>query len=167
VLRFFLLFIVIQAALFGVELLNPVQVALVTPWTATLARLSAGVLQVFDPDVHSYGVVIQSLKNGFGVSIQPGCNGVEACIILVAAMLAFPSPWKYKLIGIGLGIVAVQAVNVLRVISLYYLGQWDMRVFEFAHLYLWQALIMLDVLIVWLVWVRFLAGRSLIPRLAT
>ena len=166
-LRFFLLFIVIQAALFGVELLNPVQVALVTPWTATLARLSAGVLQVFDPDVHSYGVVIQSLKNGFGVSIQPGCNGVEACIILVAAMLAFPSPWKYKLIGIGLGIVAVQAVNVLRVISLYYLGQWDMRVFEFAHLYLWQALIMLDVLIVWLVWVRFLAGRSLIPRLAT
>lgn len=166
-LRFFLLFIVIQAALFGVELLNPVQVALVTPWTATLARLSAGVLQVFDPDVHSYGVVIQSLKNGFGVSIQPGCNGVEACIILVAAMLAFPSPWKYKLIGIGLGIVAVQAVNVLRVISLYYLGQWDMRVFEFAHLYLWQALIMLDVLIVWLVWVRFLAGRSLIPRLAS
>ena len=28
-------------------------------------------------------------------------------------------------------------------------------------------LIMLDVLIVWLVWVRFLAGRSLIPSLAS
>lgn len=165
-LRFFLLFIVIQATLFGVELLQPVQAAFVTPWTATLARISAGLLQAFDPDVHSHGVVIQSLSNGFGVSIQPGCNGVEACIILVAAMLAFPSPWKYKLIGIAVGIVAVQAVNVLRVVSLYYLGQWDMDVFEFAHLYLWQALIMLDVLVVWLVWVRFLAGRSLIPKLA-
>jgi exosortase H (IPTLxxWG-CTERM-specific) len=164
-LKFFLIFIVIQASLFGVELLQPVQAHFVMPWTATLARLSAGLLQVFDPDVHSYGVVIQSLSNGFGVSIQPGCNGVEACIILIAAMLAFPSPWKYKLIGIAMGIVAVQAVNVLRVVSLYYLGQWDMDVFEFAHLYLWQALIMLDVLVVWLVWVRFLAGRSLIPRL--
>ena len=165
-LRFFLFFIIIQVSLFGIELLHPVQAALVTPWTATLARLSAGLLQWFDADVHSYGVVIQSLKNGFGVSIQSGCNGVEACIILIAAMLAFPAPWKHKLIGIAMGIVAVQAVNVLRVISLFYLGQWNMAVFEFAHLYLWQALIMLDVLVVWLVWVRFLAGRSLIPRLS-
>ncbi len=166
-LRFFLLFIVIQASLFGLELLQPVQAGLVKPWTELLARISAALLQSFDPDVHSHGVIIQSLKNGFGVSIQPGCNGVEACIILIAAMLAFPSPWKHKLVGIGLGIVAVQVVNVLRVVSLYYLGQWDMKVFEFAHLYLWQALIMLDVLIVWLVWIRYLAGHSQLPRFGT
>jgi hypothetical protein len=42
------------------------------------------------------------------------------------------------------------------VISLFYLGQWNMQVFEWAHLYVWQALIMLDVLIVWLIWVRTL-----------
>jgi hypothetical protein len=42
------------------------------------------------------------------------------------------------------------------VISLFYLGQWNRDVFEWAHLYVWQALIMLDVLIVWLVWVRML-----------
>jgi hypothetical protein len=29
-------------------------------------------------------------------------------------------------------------------------------VFEWAHLYVWQALIMLDVLVVWLLWVRTL-----------
>ena len=28
------------------------------------------------------------------------------------------------------------------IISLFYLGQWRMDAFEFAHLYLWQALIM-------------------------
>ena len=28
--------------------------------------------------------------------------------------------------------------------------------FEWAHLYVWQALIMLDVLVVWLIWVRTL-----------
>ena len=41
-----------------------------------------------------------------------------------------------------------------RIISLFYLGQWNMTAFEWAHLYIWQALIMLDVLIVWLIWVR-------------
>ena len=48
----------------------------------------------------------------------------------------------------------MQVLNIVRVISLFYLGQWDFAVFEWAHLYVWQALIMLDVLVVWLIWVR-------------
>ena len=43
-----------------------------------------------------------------------------------------------------------------RPISLFYLGQWSAALFELAHLYVWQALIMLDVLVVWLIWVRTL-----------
>jgi hypothetical protein len=31
-----------------------------------------------------------------------------------------------------------------------------MKWFEWAHLYLWQALIMLDALIVWMLWIRAL-----------
>lgn len=165
-LRFFALFLGIQAGLFGIELLGPVQQALVMPWTALLSNLSAFLVRLFDPDVTAYSNVIQSTANGFGVAIMPGCNGVEACIILLAAILAFPAPWRAKVIGLGVGIVAVQAVNLLRIISLFYLGQWNMKVFEFAHLYLWQALIMLDVLVVWLLWVRYLARRGMI-RLPT
>ena len=99
---------------------------------------------------------MRSTTNGFAVSIEAGCNGVEATIVLLAAILAFPAPWKHKLAGLAAGIVAVQGLNILRVISLFYLGQWDYQVFEWAHLYVWQALIMLDVLVVWLVWVRTL-----------
>lgn len=75
-------------------------------------------------------------------------------------MVAFPASWRLKLIGIAIGILAVQGVNLLRIISLYYLGKWNMQVFEFAHLYLWQALIMLDVLIVWLLWMQMVARRT-------
>ena len=90
------------------------------------------------------------------MSIEAGCNGVEATIVLIAAMLAFPAPWKRKLVGLAIGVIAVQGLNIIRVISLFYLGQWNFDAFEFAHLYVWQALIMLDVLIVWLLWVRTL-----------
>ena len=155
-IKFFILFLVIQGALFGAELTEPAQVYFVVPWTNFLATISAGLVQWFDPNVLVTGKILQSTSNGFAVSIEAGCNGVEATIVLVAAMLAFPAPWKHKILGLIAGIIAVQGLNIVRIISLFYLGQWNYDVFEWAHLYVWQALIMLDVLIVWLLWVRTL-----------
>ena len=155
-LRFFVLFLVIQATLFGLELTPPAQKWFVEPWTAALAQISTAIVTAFDPNVVATGKIMRSTQNGFAVSIEAGCNGIEATIVLVAAILAFPSTWKHKLMGLAAGIVAVQGLNVLRVISLFYLGQWNFQVFEWAHLYVWQALIMLDVLVVWLIWVRTL-----------
>jgi len=142
--------------MFGAELTPWGQEYFVVPWTNALAAISTSLVTLFDANVVAAGKVIQSTASGFAVSIEAGCNGVEATIVLVAAMLAFPAPWKNKLVGLAAGIVAVQGLNVIRVISLFYLGQWSAQVFEWAHLYVWQALIMLDVLIVWLVWVRML-----------
>ena len=163
--RFFLGFLVLQALLFGLELTPWVQHWLVVPWTDTIAAISAGLVKVFDPDVIAEGNVLQSARNGFAVAIEAGCNGVEASIVLVAAMLAFPASWPRKFIGLAVGILAVQGLNIIRVISLFYLGQWSLDVFDFAHQYVWQALIMLDVLIVWLLWVRTLprAARAAAP----
>jgi exosortase H (IPTLxxWG-CTERM-specific) len=156
VIRFFILFLIILAVLFGLELTPWAERWFVEPWTVILAKISTWLVTLFDSQVEATGRVMRSLSNGFGVSIEKGCNGIEATIVLVSAMLAFPSPWKYKIIGILSGFVAVQALNVVRVISLFYLGQWNMTAFEWAHLYVWQALIMLDVLIVFLIWIRLL-----------
>ncbi|PUA98665.1 exosortase H (IPTLxxWG-CTERM-specific) [Acidovorax sp. 107] len=153
-LRFFLTFVVLQLTLFGINMLGVVQQHVVLPWTALLARGCAGLVTLFDASAAAAGKVLWNTVSGFGVSIEPGCNGIEACIVLFAAVMAFPSTWRHKLVGLGVGFVAVQGLNVVRVISLFYLGQWSTTAFNFAHEYLWQALIMLDVLIVWLLWVR-------------
>jgi exosortase/archaeosortase family protein len=47
-------------------------------------------------------------------------------------------------------------LNLVRIISLYYLQRWSMTWFDWFHLYLWQALIILDALVFWLVWLRWL-----------
>jgi len=159
VLRFFVTFIAMLAVLFGLELTPIAQRYFVVPWTDTLAAISARLVTVFDPTVTASGNVLQS-GSGFAVAIEAGCNGVEATLVLVAAMLAFPAPWRRKLTGLAVGILAVQGLNVIRVISLFYLGQWNYQVFEWAHLYVWQALIMLDVLVVWLIWVRLLPASD-------
>lgn len=159
-IRYLIYFFVILVTLFVLELTHPVQAAVVVPWTALLAKIAVTLVSAFDADVIAYGKVLQDAATGIGVSIEAGCNGIEACIVLIAAMLAYPAPWRYKLVGILIGIVAIQSLNVVRVISLFYLAAWNHAVFEFAHLYLWQALIMLDVLVVWLIWLRRVATRE-------
>jgi exosortase H (IPTLxxWG-CTERM-specific) len=162
-LRFFLLFLSIQAVLFVLELWQPVRVAVILPFTAGLAALSAWLVGLFDDGVVSSGIVLTHVPNNFAVRIEAGCNGVEAMIILIAAILAFPASWKHKAIGLGLGFVAIQFLNLVRIISLFYIGQWNYAVFEWSHLYLWQALILLDALIFWLVWVRMLPRETKSP----
>jgi exosortase H (IPTLxxWG-CTERM-specific) len=109
---------------------------------------------LFDSNVISQGILLQDRKTGFAVSIESGCNGIEAALVLIAAILAYPAPWIHKLIGLIAGLLAIQALNLVRIISLFYLGQWNQQAFEWAHLYVWQGLIMLDALIVFLIWLK-------------
>ncbi len=158
-LRFSILFIVLLLGLFTVEVLQPVQDHVILPFTAVLADISVFLIMLFDDGVQASGKVIRDLASGFAVSIEPGCNGVEALIILFAAIFAFPAPLKHKLIGFAIGFIAIQSLNLVRIISLFYLGQWNMTWFNWFHLYLWQALIILDALVVWLIWLRMLPPR--------
>lgn len=151
-----LVFGLILIVLFAGELLGPVQAHAVKPFTDIIAHVSAWIVQLFDQRVAAQGIVIRSLTNGAAVAIQPGCNGVEAVICLSAAILAFPAPWLHKVMGLLIGSVAIQVLNIIRIITLFYLLQWDKTVFEWAHLYLWQALIILDAMIIFILWLRTL-----------
>lgn len=155
--RFLLIFVVLITVLFAAELTAPAQQYFVLPWTEMLTKTAASLLQWADPTVISRGKVLATARGTFAISVEAGCNGIEALIILVAAMLAFPASWRHKIGGILLGAIAVQALNLVRVISLFYIGQWSMPVFHWMHLYAWQALIMLDVLFVWILWIRAMA----------
>lgn len=155
-IRFFVLFSVLLVGLFTLEILQPVEKYVILPFTSLVADVSVWLIQLFDDNVVATANVIRDKATGFGVRIERGCNGVEALIILFAAIFAFPAPFKNKLIGFGVGFFAIQGLNLVRIISLFYLGQWNQVAFEWFHLYLWQALIILDALVVWLIWLRTL-----------
>lgn len=155
-IRFVIIFLAVLAALFTLEMQTSVQAAFVEPFTASIARICAWLMMAFDSDVIAYGKVLQSNITGFAVSIESGCNGVEASIVLIAALAAYPAPWRLRLVTLFVGLLTIQALNILRIISLFYLGQWSMPIFNYTHLYLWPVLIMIDVLVIFLLYLRYI-----------
>lgn len=155
-LRFVAIFLVCLLVLFTGELLQPVQTHVILPFTSAIAHVSVWLIRLFDHGVIARQNDILNAFTGSGIEIVAGCNGVEAVLILVSAVLAFPAPLKNKLVGIGLGFLAIQTLNLVRIISLFYLHEWNQVWFEWFHLYLWQALIVLDALVFWLIWLRWL-----------
>ncbi|MBK6740533.1 MAG: exosortase H [Haliea sp.] len=158
--RFVTIFLLTLVSLFAIEMLLPVQEHVIIPFTTALARISAAIILPFDSSVLAYGKILQLKDTGFAVSIEAGCNGVEAAIVLTAAIVAFPASWRARCIAIALGFLTIQVMNIARIISLLYLGNWNMDLFTWIHLYLWPALIMLDVLIVFVVYLRYIASDT-------
>jgi len=161
--RFVIIFLACLLILFTLELLQPVQTHVILPFTAGVAHVSVWLMHLFDHEVIARQNDILNAATGGGIEIVAGCNGIEAVLILVSAVLAFPAPWKHKLIGMALGFFAIQSLNLVRIVSLFYLHEWNQVWFEWFHLYLWQALIVLDALVFWLIWLRYLP-RTPTPR---
>lgn len=158
--RYPLLFSLYFCVFFALDFTPYIHRHLVLPWTEFLATISGGLLTLVHPHIVVVKNMIINDVTRVGVTILSGCNAVEACGLLIAGMFSFPTYWKERLSGAVAGTLAVQTVNLVRIISLFYLAQWDHWAFEFAHRYLWQALIMVDVLVVWLIWIRRLAQKG-------
>ena len=77
----------------------------------------------------------------FTVDIANGCNGVEAMLFLLAAILAFPAPARSRAAAAVSGAVLIQAANLVRVVTLYLIGCYRRPWFEMFHLAVWQTVI--------------------------
>ena len=150
-LRFLFLFPVCLLLGFGL-LLAPFSAPASNAFTTGLASFCAAIIRLFGGQALAYGNLLRHPLNGFGISIEYGCNGANVTVLLWAAMLTFPATWTQKAKGLAAGTLAIHGMNVVRLISLYYLGQYNQGWFEFAHLYLWESLLVLDTLVVFWVW---------------
>src|SRR5258705_4151422 len=73
--------------------------------------------------------------NGFSAIIVEACDGVLPAYIFLSAVLAFPSRVDQKLWGILIGMPAIFAINLIRVITLMMVGAYWPDLFERVHIY--------------------------------
>lgn len=153
-----MLFVAILTSITGLETWDLDHTQFQAPWNVALARLSEKAILLMNGSVIRTGNELIDPASQKSIVILGGCNGFEVTFMLVTAMLVYPSCWRAKTLGVVTGIFAVQSLNILRLVCLFYLNLWDEEFFRFAHLYLWQSLIMLDVLFILLLWLRWQKG---------
>jgi len=129
---------------------RPVNDAVVVPFTAGVARVSAAVLRLLGEGTTVAGTEIRSAR--FAVNIENGCNGVETGLLFGAAVLAFPARWSRRLIGLIVGFLAIQVLNLVRVITLFWIGLHRPALFSSSHTVIWQSVVVLFGVLLFLLW---------------
>jgi exosortase/archaeosortase family protein len=94
-------------------------------------------------------------SGSFEVDVSPACSGAVPTMIYLAAVFAYPSGWRAKLIGAALGMSVIHMVNLARVATLFLIGLYAHRLFHETHVYVAQALVVAIAVATWLYW----AGR--------
>lgn len=153
-------FLGLLALFFALLAPKPMNDAVVEPFTALVARAGGAAVRLFGEPAVMSGTAITSPR--FSVNIRNGCNGIETILIFSAALLAFPAPWKAKLLGLLCGFALIQLVNLVRIVSLFFIGIHFPRLFEEWHLVVWQGIVVLFGVGLFLLWADrlVLAKRS-------
>ena len=162
--RYLLTFAIVALALFSVLSTPWADKGFTQPFTRMLVDLCAALIGPFDSRVLAEGDILRFSDGRGAVQVLAGCNAVEVCALLVAAILAFPGRLQDGLIGAAAGVVALQVVNLGRIISLLYLSRGSEHLFEFFHAYVWDAMIGLEGLLIFFVWTRWQARQEQAAR---
>ncbi len=120
------------------------------PFSAFVAALTRGAMRATGFSISGSSNIIVS--RGFAVQVRDVCNGLDVIALFCAAVLAFPARWRHRLRGVALGVVALLALNVLRVAVLVVVGRSDPVAFEKTHYVYAQVVVVIFTAILWLAW---------------
>jgi len=152
--RFAVLLLVFELPL----LLDSVDRHVVRPLSAGIATTAGMVLDGIHQHVRVSGTIMASPC--FSVDIQNGCNGLETVLFLIAAVLAFPATAMQRILAVVIGIVLIQAINLIRVVTLYLVGCHRPQWFASFHLAIWQTIVFATAVIFFAAWSRRAVARA-------
>ena len=132
-----------------------------TAWTAWLTAETLRLLWI-DAEVRG-DEVISSISS---ITVILECTAVFPCILLVSAIFAYPARIRSKLVGLVWTVPALLVINQVRLISLVFILGWFPELFQISHLVVWQSLIIIATLALWVFWTSRVEAvhRSSVPR---
>jgi exosortase/archaeosortase family protein len=149
ILRFILTFIVIMGpfTLFFYGVLT--KTAVFQSYLNLNAQVSALILRTFGEQATSNG---PSLSGAISLEIRHGCDAILPTGLFTAAVLAFPIVMRLKWAAILIGGAGMVALNLVRIISLYYTQLHKPQWFHTMHVDVWQPAFIFLALLFWVIW---------------
>ena len=127
------------------------------------ARFEYWILLPFTDQVSTSGTAVY--LGNFAVRIITECTGLFEMMIYAACVLAFPTSWGKRGLGLLIGIPVIYVFNLLRILCLLVVGRYANSMFDFFHLYFWQATLILMTTSVWLLWIYAIVRDETDPPL--
>jgi len=134
--------------------------SVVVPFTSVVAQCSGLLMNLFGAGSHVNVNILSTSK--FSINVVDGCNGIYATAILISGVIAYPTKIIHRLYGALAGVAAIFILNLVRVISLFYLGQHYPDIFEDIHVFIWQPIIILWAVFIWDFWSRKIESKKTI-----
>ncbi len=104
------------------------------------------------------------------LTIVPDCTPLMPALLATIAILAFPAPWPARLGGVVGAAIALWGYNLIRIAVLFgVMIRWP-GAFGFVHVYLWQTVTVVVVVVLFMAWLRLceriLPAAGRLPRVA-
>jgi len=116
------------------------------------ATVCGALIRLFDPTAVVEGTLI---SGRFAVRIVLECSAAEAHALFAAFVLAFPSAWRQKLVGVIFGIGALTVFNFARIAGLYFVGLHWPALFTALHEEVLAFALVLVALLAFVLWVKW------------
>ncbi len=100
------------------------------------------------------------ISDNFVANVVAECTAIGPLILYIGAVVAYPASKRAKIIGAAAGAVVLTAVNLVRIMSLFWIGEVYPEYLDVAHLLVWQSAIILLAIVMWLIWAGRLSGAA-------
>lgn len=150
VMRFMLIMGVLLGAFFAATSTRAFQQGFFPAYMSLNASWSAAALRLCGEDASSSGAYLRSPR--FAVEIRRGCEAIEPTVLFIAAVAAFPVSIAARVVGVLLGLLGLSLLNLLRIVSLFYVGIYWPGAFETMHVEVWQPAFIVFALALWIAW---------------
>ncbi len=101
-----------------------------TGYVRLIATVAGAILHAFDGAVTVSG---HHIGGRFPLSIVLDCSALDAQALYVAAVLGIKARWSDKVVGVVGGLVMLTAVNLTRIVALYFVGVRAPHLFHVLH----------------------------------
>lgn len=126
----------------------------------TNTRLSSAVINTITPKeaTVSAGAAIKS--GNVSMSVGWGCEGVEGIFMIVAALIAYPMRFKWKVYGALAGTGLIFSLNIIRLMALWYTFRYKPALFDIMHVYVGQTFIIFFAVLFFVMWINAFADTQ-------
>lgn len=124
----------------------------IAQWTASWTSFGLDLLSI---PTSVNGTILAS--DSFAVNVVTECTAIGPLLLFLGAVVAYPASIRAKGIGAIAGVVLISGVNLVRIISLFWIGDNYYQYLDVAHLLVWQTAIILFTIVLWLFWMEKVA----------